>query len=236
MHNKAEIAAKKGVQQPPEYHPEGDVWTHTLMMLEGLDRPTLTLALAVLLHDVGKPDTFRIAGRIRFDGHAELGERMARKILGRLRYSNEEIEQVSLLVANHMRFKDVPNMRESTLKKFLRLPEFDEHLALHRLDCLSSHRHLDLYDLVRRKREETPPELLKPAPLLTGKDLIAAGFVPGPAFSRVLAAVEDAQLDGAIHTGEQALALARERFNDPGPSPDPSARIKRSGTGNPESH
>ncbi|MCU1261666.1 MAG: metal dependent phosphohydrolase [Bryobacterales bacterium] len=205
-----EVAAMKGVDQPPEFHPEGDVWTHTLIMLEGLGACSLTLGLGVLLHDVGKPGTFRIADRIRFDGHVDEGVRLTREIMGRLRYSSDEIEQVVLLVANHMRFMDAPHMRESTLKRFLRLPGFDEHLSLHRLDCLSSHGHLDNYEFMRRKREETPPEQLKPTPLLTGKDLISAGFRPGPAFSRVLSAVEDAQMEHKITTREQALELARE--------------------------
>ena len=137
-----EVAAMKGVAQPPEFHPEGDVWTHTLIMLEGLQSPSPALALGVLLHDVGKPGTFRIADRIRFDGHVELGERIAREILNRLRFSNAEIDQVIALIANHMRFSHVHQMRESTLKRMLRLPEFEEHLELHRLDCSSSHGHL----------------------------------------------------------------------------------------------
>ena len=207
-----EVAAMKGVEQPPEYHPEGDVWTHTLMMLEGLRNPSVTLAMGVLLHDVGKPPTFRIADRIRFDGHVEVGVKLTREILGRLRFSHDEIAQVEALVGNHMRFKDVPRMRESTLKRFLRLPEFDEHLELHRLDCLSSHAQLDNYEMVQTKRSEMPAEVLKPAPLLTGHDLIAAGYRPGPEFSKMLAAVEDAQLESRIHTCEEALQLIKERW------------------------
>src|ERR1051325_5479675 len=132
-----EIAAMKGVEQPPEYHPEGDVWTHTLLLLEQLDHPTPALALGALLHDVGKPPTFRVAERIRFGGHVEEGVRIAHDILTRLRFSRDEMEQVEALVANHMKFKDVHQMRDSTLKRFLRLPCFTEHLELHRLDCLS---------------------------------------------------------------------------------------------------
>ena len=207
-----EIAAMKGVEQPPEYHPEGDVWTHTLMMLEGLQNPSVTLALGVLLHDVGKPPTFRIAERIRFDGHVEAGVTLTRGILERLRFSHDEIAQVEALVSNHMRFKDVPQMRESTLKRFLRLPDFDEHLELHRLDCLSSHAKLDNYEMVQSRRSQMPAEVLKPAPLLSGHDLIAAGYRPGPEFSRMLAAVEDAQLESRIHTREEALQLVKERW------------------------
>jgi putative nucleotidyltransferase with HDIG domain len=207
-----EIAAMKGVEQPPEYHPEGDVWVHTLLLLEQLDDPTATLALGALLHDVGKPPTFRVAERIRFDGHVEEGVRMSHDILHRLRFSRDEIEQVEALVANHMKFKDVPQMRESTLKRFLRLPCFTEHLELHRLDCLSSNKRLENYEMVREKLAELSVEHLKPERLLTGADLIAAGYEPGPRFSEILSAVEDAQLEGRIHTSGEAIALVRERF------------------------
>jgi poly(A) polymerase len=207
-----EVTAMKGVEQPPEFHPEGDVWTHTLMMLEGLRSPSLTLALGVLLHDVGKPSTFRVADRIRFDEHAEVGARMAVQILGRLRFSNQEIRQVEALVANHLRFKDVRKMRDSTLKRFLRKEGFEEHLELHRRDCVMSHRLLGNYEFVARKLEELPREALKPPRLVTGHDLIAAGYEPGPAFARMLAAVEDAQLEGQVRTAEEAMSLVRGRF------------------------
>src|SRR5262249_53458133 len=140
-----EVAAMKGVSQPPEFHPEGDVWTHTLMLLEKLNHPTLTLAAGALLHDVGKPPTFRVADRIRFDGHAEEGVRLAHGILSRLRFSNEQTARIEELIAHHMRFKDAGKMRESTLKRFLRMDNFSEHLELHRLDCLSSSGKLDNY-------------------------------------------------------------------------------------------
>ncbi len=204
-----EIASMKGVAQPPEFHPEGDVWVHTLLLLSNLERPTLTLAWGALLHDVGKPPTFRVAERIRFDGHVEEGVRLAHGILERLRFSREDEEQVEALVANHMRFKDVERMKDSTVKRFLRLPKFDEHLELHRLDCLASHRRLDNYEFVRRKLEELPAEQLKPKPLLTGHDLIAAGYTPGPQFSKILSAVEDAQLEGRIRSKEEALEMVR---------------------------
>ncbi|HEV2691010.1 MAG TPA: CCA tRNA nucleotidyltransferase [Bryobacteraceae bacterium] len=210
-----EVAAMKGVQQPVQFHPEGDVWTHTLIMLEGLKSPTPALALGVLLHDVGKPGTFRVADRIRFDGHVELGERIAREILGRLRFSNAEIEQVSALVANHMRFKHVHEMRESTLKKMLRLDRFEEHLELHRLDCESSHGNLENYEFAKSKLEQSPPEQLRPPRLLTGDDLIAAGYRPGPDFARMLEAVEDAQLESRIGSKEEALELVRSTFGAP---------------------
>lgn len=207
-----EIEAMKGVEQPPEFHPEGDVWTHTLIMLDGLREPSLELALGVLLHDVGKPATFRIAERIRFDGHVEAGLEIAHRLLTRLRFSNDTIEAAEALIANHMRFGAVQQMRESTLKRFLRLPGFEEHLELHRLDCASSHGHLDNYEFMRRKSTELPPEELKPAPLINGRDLIEAGYRPGPMFGVVLDEIEDAQLEGRIDTREAALALAREKL------------------------
>jgi poly(A) polymerase len=208
-----EIEAMKGVEQPAEFHPEGDVWVHTMIMLEGLREPSIELALGVLLHDVGKPGTFRMADRIRFDGHVELGVEIAHGILTRLRFPNETIEAAEALIANHMKFKDVPKMRESRLKRFIRMPRFDEHMELHRLDCGSSHGHLDNYEFVRRKLAETPPEALKPAPLVTGRDLIAAGYRPGPMFGIVLSEIEDAQLEGRIGTPEEALAMAREKLD-----------------------
>jgi poly(A) polymerase len=207
-----EVAAMKGVAQPPEYHPEGDVWRHTLLLLEKLEQPTPTLALGALLHDVGKPPTFRVAERIRFDGHVEEGVRLARGILTRLRCSREEIEQVEALIDNHMRFKDVNRMKESTLKRFLRLPEFAEHLELHRLDAMSSNQRLENYALAKGKFEEYSAEHLRPELLVTGADLIGMGYQPGPRFSAMLAALEDAQLEGRIQSREEAMELVREMF------------------------
>jgi poly(A) polymerase len=171
--------------------------------------------MGALLHDVGKPPTFRVAERIRFDGHVEAGVELARGILERLRFSTAQTEQILALIANHMRFKDAPNMRISTLKRFLRLPRFDEHLELHRVDCLSSNGRLDTWGYVREKLETLPSEELKPQPLVTGRDLIAEGYEPGPAFTRMLAAVEDAQLERRIRNRDEALALVREEFGEP---------------------
>jgi poly(A) polymerase len=207
-----EVAAMQGVGQPPEFHPEGDVWTHTLLLLADLDHPTATLAWGALLHDVGKPPTFRVAERIRFDGHVEEGVRLAHGILNRLRFSRGDMERVEALIANHMRFKDAHRMKESTLKRFLRMPNFGEHLEMHRLDCLASNRNLENYELVKRKLAELPEEQLKPAPLVTGADLIAEGYEPGPRFAGILAAVEDAQLEGRVGSREEALAMVREMF------------------------
>ena len=204
-----EVTAFQGVLQPPEFHPEGDVWTHVMMMLGELDHPTETLALGVLLHDVGKPATFTVADRIRFSGHAEVGAKMTEKLLTRLKLPNELNTQVTSLVANHMRFKDVFKMRLSTLKRFLALPHFDEHLELHRLDCLCSNGHIDSYHFVQQKLREFSAEELRPARLLTGLDLIEAGYRPGPAFGPALEAVETAQLEGEVKTKEHALAVAQ---------------------------
>jgi len=210
-----EVAAMKGVAQPPVFHPEGDVWIHTRLMLEMMREPTPTLALAVLLHDVGKPPTFRIADRIRFDNHAPVGAEMAVRILTRLRFSAEEIRRVEALVADHLRFKDVRQMRESTLKRFLRQDGFEEHLELHRLDCISSHGLLGNYEFVKEKLEQTPPEQLKPPRLLTGDDLIEEGYTPGPVFSLMLESVETAQLESRIESKQQALELVLSEFGPP---------------------
>jgi len=207
-----EVKAFQGVEQPPEFHPEGDVWMHVMMMLEKMGPPPLPASLAwgVLLHDVGKPSTFRRAvDRIRFDGHAEVGAEMARAILGRLRFSNGDLEHITSLVANHMKFKDVQKMRTSTLKRFLRMPHFEEHLALHRLDCLCSNGRTESYDFIREKLTEVSAETLHPPRLLSGRDLIEAGFSPGPGFSSALEAVETAQLEGEIDTRDEAMEIAR---------------------------
>ena len=215
-----EISRMKGVQQPPQFHPEGDVWIHTLLMLEGLPAGTpSTLGWGVLLHDVGKPPTFAPPtgpnGRIRFDRHVEVGVKMAEEIERRLRFSNEDADQINALVNNHMRFKDVPVMKPATLKRFARLDRFDEHLALHRLDCLSSHRNLENYDAMKKFLAETPPELVAPPRFLTGKDLIEMGFRPGPRFKEILNAVEDAQLNGAVEGREAAERFVVEQYGRP---------------------
>ncbi len=210
-----EIEKLHGVEQPPEYHPEGDVWVHTLLLLEKLPAgASPTLAWGALLHDVGKPATFshQPPDRIRFNGHVEIGVRIAHEILRRLRFSNEDCTQILSLVENHMRFGDVEKMKDSTLKRFFRLPHFDEHLALHRIDCLSSHGDLRLYEFAKRRRDEMPEEEVRPALLVTGRDLIAAGYAPGPRFKEMLALAEDAQLEGRVRTKGEAMRLIREIF------------------------
>jgi poly(A) polymerase len=211
-----EIARMQGVAHPPQYHPEGDVWTHTLMLLDHLHpRASETLAWGMLLHDVGKPATFTApdpanpGDRIRFNGHVEVGIAVARKILNRLRFSNEEAAQILALVQHHMQFGDVMKMKQSTLKRFLRLPKFDEHLALHFADASSAHGDLSKYAFAKQKLEELGEEQIRPPLLLTGDDLIAAGYPPGPEFRRMLTLAEDAQLEGTITTKEEALALVR---------------------------
>jgi poly(A) polymerase len=213
-----EISAMKGVEQPPEFHPEGDVFVHTLLLLENLPNPCpRTLAWGALLHDVGKPPTFRVApDRIRFDGHVEVGVKMAEAICRRLRFSNDDSEQILALVDHHMRFGHATRMKESTLKRFLRLPAFGEHLALHRADCLASHGDLGTYEFIQQKRAEIPQEKMRPSPLVTGDDLIAEGHIPGPRFREILSAVEDAQLEGRLPSREAALEFVRREFPVPG--------------------
>jgi poly(A) polymerase len=212
-----QVSRMKGVAQPPEYHPEGDVWIHTRLMLDGLATGTSrTLAWGVLLHDVGKPPTFRSASetgdRIRFDNHVDVGVKLTGEICKELKFSTDDMDQVQALVANHMKFKDVPRMRKATLKRFVRLPRFDEHMELHRLDCLSSHRHLDSYEYVRKFLEATPPSEVKPTRLLTGDDLSEMGYAPGPEFQVILRALEDAQLEGSINTKEEAEGFVRSNY------------------------
>lgn len=205
-----EVVALRGVEQPPQYHPEGDVWTHTMLMLERLRQPSLALAWGVLLHDVGKPETFTSEDRIRFHGHVGRGVELAEAIGKRLRFSNATKERVLALVANHMKFAHVRDMRRSKLRRFVEQPDFDDHLELHRLDCLSSHGLLDNHDFAQQHYEQVQAE--EPfVPLLTGRDLIAAGYEPGPVFGRVLAEARELQHEGVLANREQALAFARGR-------------------------
>ncbi|MEO6806192.1 MAG: CCA tRNA nucleotidyltransferase [Edaphobacter sp.] len=217
-----EAVKMHGVEQPPEYHPEGDVWVHTMLLLEKLPAgASPTLAWGALLHDIGKPATFRppdpkkLGDRIRFNGHVEVGVRIAEEILKRLRFSNEDAEQIVALVKNHMRFGDILQMRESTLKRFLRLPRFDEHLALHWMDASSAHGDLRLYEFARERYEAAPLETIQPKLLVTGRDLIAAGYRPGPEFKAMLEVAEDAQLEGRATTTKDGLEFVRQRFGEP---------------------
>jgi poly(A) polymerase len=208
-----EVARMKGVEQPPQFHPEGDVWTHTLLLLAQLPPACpLPLAWGALLHDVGKPPTFMRADRIRFNGHVDVGVAIAADICRRFRFSNDETRQTLSLVENHMRFADAQHMKASTLKRFFRLENFPQHLELHRMDCMAGSGNLDHWNFVRERYESMPEEAVRPTPLLTGRELIAAGYQPGAAFKEMLHAVEDAQLEGTITTFDDALALLRDRF------------------------
>jgi poly(A) polymerase len=209
-----EISAMKGVEQPLEFHPEGDVFVHTLLLLEKLPQPCpANLAWGALLHDVGKPPTFRHApDRIRFDGHVGVGVKMGEAICQRLRFSNDDTEQILALIENHMRFGDVERMKVSTFKKFVRLPHFDQHLELHRLDCQAASGNMRLYNFTREKMAELPPQALRPEPLVNGEDLIAAGYSPGPQFKEILGAVEDAQLEGRLQSKTAAMRFVQRKF------------------------
>ncbi len=209
-----EIEAMKGVEQPPQFHPEGDVFVHTLLLLDKLPHPCpITLAWGALLHDVGKPATFRVApDRIRFDGHVDVGVKIAEGICERLRFSNDDTDQILALVDNHMRFAHVQRMNQSTFKRFVRMPRFDEHLQLHRIDCQASHGDLTSYNFTREKIASMSPEIMRPAPLITGDDLIAAGYLPGPQFKKILSAVEDGQLEGRLSSKDEAMAFVGSEF------------------------
>ena len=204
----------KGVQQPPQFHPEGDVFVHTLLLLQKLPHPCPpALAWGALLHDVGKPATFRLApDRIRFDNHVAVGVKMAEDICRQLRFSNDDTEQILALIDNHMRFSSVPQMKDSTFKRFVRQRRFEEHLALHRLDCEASHGDLTSYEYTRQRIASIPPESIRPAPLVSGDDLISAGYDPGPRFKEILSVVEDAQLEGRLVSKDAAMEFVRPNF------------------------
>jgi len=212
------VAAMKGVEQPPEFHPEGDVWTHTLGLLEGIDRmddPGVELALAALLHDVGKPRTMTHEDRIRFNDHARVGAELAESIGRDLRLSRVQLKRVGSLVRQHMKFMEVRRMRPARLRRFLTQDGAEEHLELHRLDCEASHGGLENYEFCRERLEEIRREP-EPIPrLLTGHDLIAQGFRPGPTFAKILDDLEEAQIENRIATREEALRWVRERHGTP---------------------
>lgn len=213
-----EVESLKGCEQPPDFHPEGDVFVHTRLMLSLLpERVSTPLVFSVLFHDIGKPPTFLIdeTGRIRFNGHESISASMTEKIFARLRFSNAETEATVVGVKNHMAFKDVQNMRVATLKRFLARPTIDDELELHRVDCQGSHGLLDNYDFLLRKREEFSNEPLIPPPLITGRDLIAAGLQPGPPFKKLLDSAQALQLEGGLKTRDDALAWLREESARP---------------------
>lgn len=230
-----EVARLQGVEQPPEYHPEGDVWVHTLLLLDELPPgASRTLAWGMLLHDIGKPATFqppnpaKAGDRIRFNGHVEAGIRIAEVILQRLRFGNEEKAQILALIKHHMQFGNVKAMKTSTLKRFIRMPHFDEHLLLHHADCKSSHGDLRLWEFASEAYRDDEPETARPRWIVTGRELIAAGYKPGASFKKMLRAVEDAQLEGRIASVEEGLALVQAEFGLQVPvrEADPSPRLE----------
>ncbi|MEM7007658.1 MAG: CCA tRNA nucleotidyltransferase [Thermodesulfobacteriota bacterium] len=212
-----DIEIMKGVEQPPEFHPEGDVFVHTCLVLdklfeneEGIVSPEL--AMGALLHDVGKPPTFSVSDRIRFNGHDRLGADMSKKICRELKFSNKQIELIYALIKEHLKFKDVFKMKKSTLKRFIGMPHFEDHMALHLADCQASHGMTKAYDFIMDKFDEFEDEEIKPTPLLSGKELIEMGYSPGPLFSEILNFVEEAQLEGNITTSKQAVELVSKNY------------------------
>ncbi|HVO67886.1 MAG TPA: HD domain-containing protein [Syntrophales bacterium] len=213
-----EVNALRGVDQPPRFHPEGDVWEHTLRMLdllpsgEGVENVT-RLAWSIVTHDIGKARTrSENESGIHFYGHVREGEKIAEAIMRRLRFSRADMEVILNLIHYHMLFMNVTDMRPNRLKRFLRMPDFSLHLELHRLDCLGSHGSLESYEFCRSKLEEIEDEEMHPPRLLNGNDLIGMGFTPGPLFSEIMSSIEDAQLDGEISTSDEARRLVRERW------------------------
>ena len=208
-----EVAATKNIRQPEEFHPEGDVFVHTVKTLSMLTRPSRIVAWSALLHDVGKPGTMTVSDRIRFSNHQRAGAEIADRVLRRLKSSGSLVGGVCACIDNHMNFMNVRKMRLSTLKKFLSRPLFEEEMELHRADCLASHGDISNYDYLRQKQNEIPIYEAKPLPLLTGKDLIALGLSPGPRFGKILEEAYDAQLEGKIGSREDAIGWVKERYS-----------------------
>lgn len=208
-----EVACLKGVEQPPEFHPEGDVFIHTVKTLSYLKNPTQIGVWSALLHDIGKPSTKKESDRIRFNNHHRVSARMARKILMRLKSPRALVNSVFDCVDNHMNFMNVTKMRLSTLKKFLSRSTFSDELELHRADCLASHGNINNYTFLLEKKNEMTKESLQPKPFLGGKDLIKLGFTPGPVFGVILNKVYDLQLDEQINSLEEALQWVKDNRN-----------------------
>ena len=211
-----EISAMKGIEQGERYHPEGDVFVHTLLCLDKLEERTPVTCWATLLHDVGKPPTFeRSEGKLRFYGHDKVGAEMAEGICLRFRFSNEAARRISQIVGRHMRFMTAGEWKRSTMRRFLAAGTIEEDLAIHKADCLGSFGGLASYDLVKnaleefRSRDEPP----LPPPLISGRDLIEMGFKPGPRFAVILGEVQEHQLNGDIETRAEALGHVRENYS-----------------------
>ena len=214
-----EVECMHGVRQPPQFHPEGDVFEHTCLVMDMLcgstdGRYSEEVAVAALLHDVGKPPTYSESDRIRFNGHDRVGARMSEDICRRLRFSRKQIKRISELILEHLKFKDVFNMRKSTLKRFLSLPYFEEHMQMHLADCMASHGQTDAYDFIREKMEEYGREEIKPPSLLNGRDLIDLGYSPGPVFSEILGKVEELQLENRLSSREEAVEFVLKNYPD----------------------
>ena len=217
QHFLPEVECMHGVRQPPQFHPEGDVFEHTCLVMDKLygntdGRYSEELAVAALLHDVGKPPTYSESDRIRFNGHDRIGAKMSEGICRKLRFSKKQIKRISELILEHLKFKDVFNMRESTLKRFLSLPYFEEHMQMHLADCMASHGLTDAYDFIREKMEEYGREEIKPPSLLSGQDLIDLGYSPGPVFSEILGRVEELQLETALSSKDEALDFVLKNY------------------------
>ena len=207
-----EIHLLKGVEQPRAFHPEGDVFIHTLLMLKQLKSAPLLLVFACLFHDIGKPATRQVAERIRFSGHDKLGAKMADRILKRLRFSNKDRENIVACVENHMRMMEAPKMREATLKRLFTRPTFDVELALHRIDCIASHKDLTIWRFLRKKCREFKKRPVIPRPLLNGYELIKIGFTPGPIFGKIHRQMVDMQLEGKLRNKSEARSWVVDNF------------------------
>jgi poly(A) polymerase len=226
-----ELERLKGCEQPPQFHPEGDVFKHTRIMLELLPaQVSLPLVFSVLFHDIGKPPTYSVdeTGRIRFNGHDRVGAEMTEVVMQRLRFSRAEIEATVEMVRQHMVFKDVPNMRTAKLKRFMARPTFVDELELHRVDCASSHGMLDNYEFLQAKQEEFANEPIIPPPLVRGDDLKALGLKPGPQFGEILEAVETRQLEGAFRDRADALDWVQREYasTDAGEQKRPTSNVQ----------
>ncbi len=220
-----EVQKMKGVRQPKAFHPEGDVFVHTKLLMKQLENASPVLAFGCLLHDVGKPATFRRADRIRFNGHDRVGARITEKVLERLHFSNELKDQIVACVEGHMRFKDVRSMRESTLKKFMQRQTFETELEQHRIDCLASHGDLTNWRFLKKKARQFTKEDIKPKPLINGKDLLTLGYAEGPLIGKILRTAEEAQLENKISDKEQALEFVKSHFKPETRDPRPETKV-----------
>jgi len=207
-----EIVAMQGVQQPPQFHPEGDVYVHTRLLLKQLKKPSVTLALGALFHDVGKPSTFSVSDRIRFNNHDKVGGRMTREIMKRLKFSNRVTDDVVACVENHMRFKDVQKMREAKVKRFIQRTTIMDELEMHRIDCLASHGDISNWHFLNQKLEQYSQEEIKPKPIINGHDIMKLGIPEGPQVGKILEAAMDQHLEGKFKSKQEALAWVRKMY------------------------